>query len=379
MNSSGKYLFSALLLISLLSWAAPALADSGGTPVNCEAEQFWFGPDLVLASSGQALFKFTETGWTRLPAPTDWTHLDVTWSRTIYLFDEESTMMHRSDDGGTTWPYIGSTPFLGYRPSFYPSPVDDEVFLSINSFWTSNSSFSGLWKSLDGGFRWQQTWDLSHEAGYLSSMTFSPTYWQDGTAFIAMNGRGTFAGVWKSTDFGQTWFRSSNGMPNGPTSSSGWLVISPQFAQDSTLFAGSGPFDGGFYKSTDGGEHWFYTAATNVVVSMALSPDYRLDQTLLVASLGKVYKSLDGAASLSELWAPSDKWVGVVGFSYASPHGGASAGENQTQQLVYWAVAVEGSSCRLYRSQDNGATWQSQTLYKSVYLPTIHASSVRTE
>ncbi|MCB0200322.1 MAG: hypothetical protein KDI03_09660, partial [Anaerolineae bacterium] len=83
--------------------------------------------------------------------------------------------------------------------------------------------------------------------------------------------------------------------------------------------------------------------------------------------------------SLSELWAPSDKWVGVIGFSYASPDDVASAGESQTQQLVYWAVAVEGNSCRLYRSEDGGVIWQPQTLYKSVYLPAVRASSVTTE
>ncbi len=376
MRNRVKILLSALLLSSMLCLPAPAAADSIGTPVNCGADQFWFGPDLVLASSGQALFKTTETGWTRLPAPTDWTHLDVTSSGRIYLYDEDTTLIYRSDDGGETWWTRGGTPFLCYHPSFYPSPVADEVFLSINSSWSIyNTSFSGLWKSVDGGIRWQHVFDLSHELVYLSSMTFSPTYVQDGAAFIAKNGRGTFAGVWKSTDFGQTWFRSSTEPIGGPAAAPGWLVISPQFPQDGTVFSGNGPYDAGFYKSTDGGEHWFYTAPVDNVASMALSPDYRLDQTLLIASRGKVYKSLNGAASVFEIWAPSDKWAEVVGISYASPDAGASTAESQTRRLVYWAMARTDSGCRLYGSLNDGASWQPQTLYKPVYLPAILTSS----
>lgn len=222
--------------------------------------------------------------------------------------------------------------------------------------------------------RTRSEWLLFYNGSVTTSTTFSPTYVQDGVAFTAKNGRGTFAGVWKSTDFGQTWFRSSAEPIGGPSAVPGWLVISPQFPHDGTLFSGSGPYDAGFYKSTDGGEHWFYTAPVDDVASMALSPDYRLDQTLLIASRGKVYQSLNGAASVFEIWAPSDQWARVVGISAASPGASASPDESQTRRLVYWAVAWTGSGCRLFRSTDGGQGWQPQTLFQPAYLPAIFAS-----
>ena len=79
------------------------------------------------------------------------------------------------------------------------------------------------------------------------------------------------------------------------------LAISPGYATDSTLYAGTR--GGGVFKSTDGGASWIATSLTNlgvyVVNTLALSPGYASDRTIFAGTVLGVFKSTDGGASWS--------------------------------------------------------------------------------
>ena len=74
----------------------------------------------------------------------------------------------------------------------------------------------------------------------------SPEFESDGTIFASTDG----AGVFRSTDHGDTWHGVSAGLGHRSIRA---LAVSPAYGNDSTVFVG-GP--DGVYKSVDGGVTW---------------------------------------------------------------------------------------------------------------------------
>lgn len=101
----------------------------------------------------------------------------------------------RSADGGKTWTSIASglpsTAVMGIAVS------KDDPNLVVAAL------MSGMWRSSNGGGKWQQTLSAS-----VTETTDNDLYQvQDGTLFAV-----TDAGLWQSSDFGSTW--SSVGLPS---------------------------------------------------------------------------------------------------------------------------------------------------------------------
>jgi photosystem II stability/assembly factor-like uncharacterized protein len=334
------------------------------TPVNCEEYKSSFSHGMVLASSGDGLFKATSTGWLRLPLPGRWDQVRVADRNTIYLYDAAGNVIYRSTDAGSSWTQIGVTPFSqSDRAKLYaPPPESGMLFFAVtNTRSLPDKSYRGVWRSVDGGTTWQRTLDLSEGAFPTPwPIAFSPAFAQDGVAFLVISGRGTFVGVWKSSDFGATWAEAVDGMQTPALSGNmPWLAVSPGFAQDQTLFSAGGPGDVGFYKSVDGAATWQYFGDLSPY-SLALSPQYPTDSTLAIAEFdGSVFVSRDGGTSLEDVWDNA----GAVVVGILEPD------DPQTQPLELWVVVQSEQSnvCYLYRSADDGVTWEPQTLYETPY------------
>lgn len=355
------------------------LGESRGTPVSCEEYRFSFGQEAVFASAHDSLFRFRGTGWEPLLAPEDWNQVKAAGNNVIYLYDDATNVLHRSDDGGNSWIPVGATPFAQEdNEELFPAPAADILFLSVRSSAAAPNN-QGLWKSIDRGFSWHRVLMSSGVLTSLSPVAFSPTFLRDGTAFVAESGRGVFLGIRKSASCGECWYPVNNGLQvPAQYGYRAWLVLSPQFAQDHTLFSGGGPNNWGYYKSTDAGEHWQVIGGLSPT-SIAMSPDFLSDGTLLIASPGSgVYVSSDRGNSFRRLWETDGAMI--VGMRYATPMDAAATDYSAAlvghttgpvrggqQTLEYWAV-VQGDAdgvCHLYRSQDRGQTWTPQTLYEA--------------
>jgi photosystem II stability/assembly factor-like uncharacterized protein len=155
--------------------------------------------------------------------------------------------------------------------------------------------YQGLYRTIDGGRSWEQV--KEEEDWYVQSIAIA-----DQTLFVGA----LYGNLHRSDDGGSTWQALGGSLPPGTV----WvraLAISPEFARDSTLFAG---LDQGIYKSTNGGQSW-QPVNTGLpvradgeltgVLALAISPDYATDQTIFAALVEHgVYKSIDGGAS----WYP---------------------------------------------------------------------------
>jgi photosystem II stability/assembly factor-like uncharacterized protein len=175
--------------------------------------------------------------------------------------------LFRTTDSGTTWVPItdGKVP-LGSTGSVAVADSDPKViYLGTGSdaVRSNVSTGRGVYKTTDGG----QTWKFSglYNAGQIRSVRIHPTnpdiVWvsAQGDAFKSNTERGVF----KTTDGGQTWRKVlfvSDGVgamdvelqPGNPKVVYAWM--SRLERKPWTIISGSR--DGGFYRSTDGGEHF---------------------------------------------------------------------------------------------------------------------------
>jgi photosystem II stability/assembly factor-like uncharacterized protein len=283
---------------------------------------------------------------------------------------------------------------MAMSPNF---PTDRTLF--VGTFGT------GVLKSTDAS----ATWSISRSgmmAQRMSAIAVSPNFGADRTVYVSSGGAGVFA----STDGGLTW-HSKNAQTFSLLDTYA-LIISPDFANDGTLFAGNhmgmGNGRNGITRTTDGGASWTNpeTGLENRNVrALAFSPDYANDHTVFAGTLcidfptctdsfvNGVFKSTDGGNTWARALTGLPKrgiytiavspgyasdgtlfagmWEGGV---YKSTNGGANWSNASTGlgNLRVWSVALSpafatdatlfaGTDGGLYRSTNGGASWTHQS------------------
>jgi hypothetical protein len=137
--------------------------------------------------------------------------------------------------------------------------------------------------------------------GSWRKFAVSPNFKIDGTIYVGSN-----VGMFRSTDYGETWSRIDNGLgagaANPPYPDITSVVISPDFANDNTLFVLN--YTQGIFKSTDRGNSWACVSNSITIGELAISPNYVNDGMLAVqkdSSAGEfVIISRDRGASWDE-------------------------------------------------------------------------------
>lgn len=142
----------------------------------------------------------------------------------------------------------------------------------------------------------------------VAQLVFSPAYQVDNTVFVGtgdLDGLGS--GVYRSTDRGQTWLPVNNGLGNLQITA---LAISPGFATDDTLFAGT---KDGLYRSLDSGASWTDitpTGADRHILSLAITAKAGADRHVFFgnnpvwtgsAYSGGLFRSSDDGATWTDL------------------------------------------------------------------------------
>ncbi|MGB8644471.1 MAG: hypothetical protein WCF84_04490 [Anaerolineae bacterium] len=210
----------------------------------------------------------------------------------------------------------------------------------------------GIWKTTDGGASWALINDTMANLA-IGSMALDPT--SSGQTLYAGTGEGFFnadaiqgAGIFKSTDGGNTWTQLASTAPATTTQFQyvNRLAISPD---GSTLLAAT---NAGIMSSPDGGTSWTQTFATGGMLDVVFDPNNSLNA---IASTGMTmqcssctvpaYYSTDGGAT----WTPATGLPTVFSFP---------AGRVE----VTYAAAASGV---VYASVDN-STSNSGQIYRSV-------------
>jgi len=166
-----------------------------------------------------------------------------------------------------------------------------------------------LWRSRTGGIRWESVCSSTlPDVDSIDKVKLSPQYGSGSqVVFIAGISNGNPA-IWKSTDNGLNF--SPPRVTRDPATDVPFDIKTWAVVNDNTLFVGS--FDdinnqGLVYRTTNSGSSYSTKAIAGdqSINSIALSPDYERDETILVGNTnGWVYWSNDNGVSFEPL--PSD-------------------------------------------------------------------------
>ena len=194
------------------------------------------------------------------------------------IFIATSAGVFKSTNSGETWLNLFS-----YGPYYAQDLAMTKSFLTDQTIFAGHSD--GLLKSNDGGI----SWHTANAPIRCSSVAVSPNYINDLMVFA---GSTWDEGIAVSTDGGLTWSAQNNGLTDLSVVS---LAVSPDFKNDNTLFAGT---DSGIFKSENSGRVWLSVLSftgNDYPMALVISPNYAADKTVLFGLWnGPAYKSTDG-------------------------------------------------------------------------------------
>lgn len=241
-------------------------------------------------------------------------------ARSHYFKHPPATAVQYSTNCGETWHGSWLDEIIGGVTCFTASP-------SIATDWVviAGTEHDGLLRSADGGRRWRlENFGLS---GYtVLALATAPDWRSRENVFAA-----TDEGIYRSSNGGRAWQRAQ-GCETGAQA----LAVSPQFAVDQTLYAGSE--EQGLYRSTDAGRTWQPRSVEVAGINgLWIAPH---DPLLLVAGTanGLLLRSADGGASWECGWSGADAVLALAGSG-----------------ISLYAGLYQGG---LLMSPDGGRTWQ---------------------
>ncbi|HSG05822.1 MAG TPA: glycosyl hydrolase, partial [Nitrospiria bacterium] len=231
------------------------------------------------------------------------------------------------------------------------------------------STGGGVWKTTDGGIRWDNVSDGFFKTGTVGDIAVSAT-----NPNLVLAGMGEHAargvmtsmgdGVYLSRNAGKSW--EHIGLDRSRHISD--VIIHPR--DENTFYAAVqgaqyGPSeDRGIYRSSDGGKTWERVLYVNPVTgasSLSMDPNNplvlyaafwehrRKPWTMESGGAGSgLYKSEDGGNSWKKLKKGLPESFGKAGISAS----GAQAG------LVFAVLEADGEKAGVYRSDDGGDSWQ---------------------
>jgi photosystem II stability/assembly factor-like uncharacterized protein len=287
-----------------------------------------------------------------------------------WLLDPRAPIAGAPYDSGSMADGLDQLTFRELGPAVMGGRVDDFAVVERNPdvIFVATAS-GGIWRTTDGGITWMPIFDHvgPMSIGAIAVSQRDPSIVWTGTG--EPNNRNTSswgAGVFKSTDGGNTW--ASVGLAD--THHIGQIEIDPR--NDNVVYVAAlghlwGPNDErGLYKTTDGGRTWNRVLFANPdtgVVDVKLDPErpdtiyaatYQRRRTAYGFNGGgpgsALYKSTDGGATWKKL-------LDKLPYASGGDTGRIGIAVYRKNPRVVYAEVEHPKNGGLYRSEDRGETW----------------------
>ena len=180
-------------------------------------------------------------------------------------------------------------------------------------------------------------------------------------------------GVWKTTDYGRTWFPIFDDQSTG---SIGDVVVSP--SNPNVLYVGSGEglqrpdlsVGNGMYRSSDAGKTWIHLGLENVQQIGGLAIDPKNENRVFVAALGHpygpnpergIYRTTDGGKTWEKVLY-KDENTGAIQVTIDPKNADIIYADMWAGRQGPWENGKwNGTESGLYKSTDGGNTWNKLT------------------
>jgi len=182
---------------------------------------------------------------------------------------------------------------------------------------------------------------------------------------------GVQGGIWRSTNYGQSWENISDGKIPGIADSIGALAVAP--SNPKIIYAGTGESDirgdfdteDGIYKTTDAGKTWHYAGLRETHMTSSLVIDPRDPNVAYASSMGHVfapnpdrgvYKTTDGGKTWTKVLYVDDK-TGANDVVMDPKNPDTLYASMWQAQRTPWHLESGGPGSGVYKTTDGGAHW----------------------
>ena len=311
---------------------------------------------IYVGSAGGGVWKTTNAGTTFKPifdkytqsigaVTVDQAHPDTVWVGTGETWTRNSvsvgTGLYKTTDGGDNWKLVGLEHSERIARIIIDPKNSDVVYVAATGhLWDSNEE-RGVYKTTDGGKTWQRSLFVDKDTG-CADLAIDPqdsnvvyaAMWQFRRKAYFFSSGGPGSGLYKSTDAGKTWKKTTRGLPEGEL---GRIALAVAPNRPNVVYATVEAKKNGLYRSEDLGESWIKVTGSP---SATGRPFYFSRLVVDPKDYNRIYKtdfsiglSTDGGASFTQrggrahgdfhaIWInPNDTseiYVGTDGGVYAS-------------------------------------------------------------
>ena len=271
---------------------------------------------------------------------------DYVLDRTIYAGLRNWFLI--SKDGGDSWDQIELTQFaegedvIPDRLRFSSNFASDGTMLFCCRFGEGKTRAGAVFRSTDRGHTWKEV--LRADGKYMQSLALSPNFAEDGTGYVSTAQGGNHSQVFRTTDGGLTWKEITGDLTFADFGAE--LAVSPDFASDNTVWAGT---ELGLWRSRSAGDTWerLKTDAFSedgFIDMIALSPASLPERRIIVTVKGEgMFQSSDDGATFQpyreEIFAENHQFNRLWSYSPGSLLKFAPTGDGKAE---LFAMSGEG-------------------------------------